>query len=189
MGNIFIWAPLVFGLAVGWLTVYFVRQYKEYNEKNLKVTAGVFIAGTGFCSLSFFAGGHEGVICILWYLLGTGIGFFLHWIYQIIISFHLGKKLFNHRGRYSILTSCNMANEEEDSNYSLTRKAEKLNKCYNNWAKKIISDDEFVNYIQSSDISLAEYKQMKDEDATFMLLDDNIITTIEAKNWHQHFCR
>lgn len=82
-----------------------------------------------------------------------------------------------------------MANEEEDSNYSLTRKAEKLNKCYNNWAKKIISDDEFVNYIQSSDISLAEYKQMKDEDATFMLLDDNIITTIEAKNWHQHFCR
>lgn len=187
MENIFIWAPLVFGLAVGWLIVYFIRQYKEFNEKNLKITTGVFIAGTGFCSLSFFAGGHEGIVCILWYLLGTGIGFFAHWIFQIIVSFCFRKRLFNHREQYHMLTSCKLSKEEEDSNYKLARKADKLNKCYANWNKERISDDEFVNYLQSSGISIAEYDKMKDEDAVFMLLDDGIITTIQAKNWRQHF--
>lgn len=34
---------------------------------------------------------------------------------------------------------------------------------------------------------MTRYDIMKDEDELVILLDNDIITTIQAKNWYQHF--
>ena len=36
-------AMFLFGSVIGWLVVYFVRKYKEYNPKVLKDTALLFL--------------------------------------------------------------------------------------------------------------------------------------------------
>ena len=78
INNIYIVAPIVFGLVIGWIVFYFIRQYKEYNVTNLKQTASAFIGGAGFCSLPFFADASIGSISIMCYLLGCGLGCILH---------------------------------------------------------------------------------------------------------------
>ena len=112
MDNIIIWAPLVFGAMIGWLSVYFIRKYKEYDAKILWKTAGVFLAGVGLDSLGFIISSESGVICILYYMIGCSIGFFAHWLYQFIISFISRKGRISLKD-YSLLSSCNLSEEEE----------------------------------------------------------------------------
>lgn len=112
MDNIIIWAPLAFGAMIGWLAVYFIRKYKKYDGKILWKTAGVFLGGVGLDSIGFILGSKYGVYCIMYYLLGCSIGFFVHWIYQFTIS------IVSREGRkslmdYSLLSSCNLSEEEE----------------------------------------------------------------------------
>ena len=111
MEKIVIWAPLMFGAMIGWLSVYFIRKYKKYNTNVLWKTAGMFLAGVGLDSLGFIISSEYGVCCILCYMLGCAIGFFAHWFFQFIISIISGN------GRkslqdYDLLSSCNLMEEE-----------------------------------------------------------------------------
>lgn len=112
MDNIVIWAPLAFGAMIGWLSVYFIRKYKKYDSKILWKTAGVFLGGVGLDSIGFILGSKYGVYCIMYYLLGCSIGFFVHWIYQFVISFISRKGRVSQKD-YSLLSSCNLSEEEE----------------------------------------------------------------------------
>lgn len=97
---------------IGWLSVYFIRKYKNHDTAVLWKTAGVFLGGVGLDSIGFVLGTEYGVYCILYYLLGCSIGFFAHWLYQFIISIVSGegrKSLID----YSLLSSCNLTEEEE----------------------------------------------------------------------------
>ena len=112
MDRIIIWAPLAFGAMIGWIAVYFIRKYKKFDGKILWKTSGVFLGGVGLDSIGFILGSKYGVYCIMYYLLGCSIGFFAHWIYQFIIS------IISREGRkslmdYSLLSSCNISEEEE----------------------------------------------------------------------------
>ena len=91
MDNIIIWAPLAFGAMIGWLSVYFIRKYKTFNENNLLKTAGMYLTGAGINSLPFIKDVIIGASCILYYMLGCSIGFFVHLIYQVAISFYVTK--------------------------------------------------------------------------------------------------
>lgn len=111
MDKIIIWAPLMFGAMIGWLSVYFIRKYKKYDTTVLWKTAGMFLAGVGLDSLGFIISSEYGVCCILYYMLGCAIGFFAHWLFQFIISIISGN------GRkslqdYDLLSSCNLTEEE-----------------------------------------------------------------------------
>lgn len=112
MDKIIIWAPLAFGAMIGWLSVYFIRKYKKYDSKILWKTAGVFLGGVGLDSIGFILGSKYGVYCIMYYLLGCSIGFFVHWIYQFVISFISRKGRVSQKD-YSLLSSCNLSEEEE----------------------------------------------------------------------------
>lgn len=112
MDNIIIWAPLAFGAMIGWLAVYFIRKYKKYDSKILWKTAGVFLGGVGLDSIGFILGSKYGVYCIMYYLLGCSVGFFVHWIYQFVISFISRKGRVSQKD-YSLLSSCNLSEEEE----------------------------------------------------------------------------
>ena len=111
MEKIIIWAPLGFGAVIGWLSVYFIRKFKKYDEKILRKTVGIFLGGVGLDSIGFFIGTEYGVCGILYYLLGCSIGFFAHWFYQFVIS------LISRNGLsikdYILLSSCNLSEEEE----------------------------------------------------------------------------
>ena len=48
----------------------------------------------------------------MYYLLGCSIGFFVHWLYQFIISFISRKGRISLKD-YSLLSSCNLSEEEE----------------------------------------------------------------------------
>lgn len=111
MEKIIIWAPLMFGAMIGWLSVYFIRKYKKYDTTVLWKTAGMFLAGVGLDSLGFVISSEYGVSCILCYMLGCAIGFFAHWFFQFVIS------IISSKGRkslqdYDLLSSCNLTDEE-----------------------------------------------------------------------------
>lgn len=115
MNNIFILAPICFGALVGWLSVYFIRKYKKFNVKTLCGTAGMFISGAGFCSLPFLYKSELGAVSIMYYLLGTSIGFFVHWIYQLIISLWLNRKIVSKKIKYFLLSDCNLPDDKKSN--------------------------------------------------------------------------
>ena len=99
-------------MMIGWLSVYFIRKYKAHDANILWKTAGVFLIGVGIDSLSFILGSETGALCILYYMLGCAVGFFLHWIYQFFVSF-ITRKSGLSIADYLLLSSCNLSEEEE----------------------------------------------------------------------------
>ena len=112
MKKILILSPILFGVMIGWLSVYFIRKYKAHDANILWKTAGVFLIGVGIDSLSFILGSETGALCILYYMLGCAVGFFLHWIYQFFVSF-ITRKSGLSIADYFLLSSCNLSEEEE----------------------------------------------------------------------------
>ncbi len=112
MEKILILSPILFGVMIGWLSVYFIRKYKAHDANILWKTAGVFLIGVGIDSLSFILGSETGALCILYYMLGCAVGFFLHWIYQFFVSF-ITRKSGLSIADYLLLSSCNLSEEEE----------------------------------------------------------------------------
>ena len=112
MEKILILSPILFGMMIGWLSVYFIRKYKAHDANILWKTAGVFLIGVGIDSLSFILGSETGALCILYYMLGCAVGFFLHWIYQFFVSF-ITRKSGLSIADYLLLSSCNLSEEEE----------------------------------------------------------------------------
>lgn len=112
MEKILTWSPILFGVMIGWLSVYFIRKYKTHDANILWKTAGVFLTGAGIDSLSFILGAKIGTLCILYYMLGCAVGFFVHWIYQFVISI-ISRKSGVSIKDYLLLSSCNLSEEEE----------------------------------------------------------------------------
>lgn len=112
METVLIWSPVLFGVMIGWLSVYFIRKYKTHDANILWKTAGVFLIGVGIDSLSFILGSEIGAMCILYYMLGCAVGFFVHWIYQFFVSFISRKNGLSIKD-YLLLSSCNLSEEEE----------------------------------------------------------------------------
>lgn len=112
MEKILILSPILSGVMIGWLSVYFIRKYKAHDANILWKTAGVFLIGVGIDSLSFILGSETGALCILYYMLGCAVGFFLHWIYQFFFSF-ITRKSGLSIADYLLLSSCNLSEEEE----------------------------------------------------------------------------
>lgn len=112
METVLIWSPVLFGVMIGWLSVYFIRKYKTHDANILWKTAGVFLIGVGIDSLSFILGSEIGALCILYYMLGCAVGFFMHWIYQFFVSI-ISRKSGLAIEDYLLLSSCNLSEEEE----------------------------------------------------------------------------
>ena len=117
MDNIFIWSPIIFGAAIGWLIVYFTRRFSDFTAGSLIKVASVSIGGTGFCSLTFIDSAEIGSRVIMFYLLGIGIGFFAHWIYQVVISFSLKDKFYNHRDLYDAFSGCSVRSKDDPAGF------------------------------------------------------------------------
>lgn len=124
---------------IGWLSVYFIRKYKNHNAKTLWKTAGVFLMGVGLDSLGFIISTEKGVYCILYYMLGCSIGFFTHWFYQFIISLITRKNI--SLKEYLLLSSCNFTEEEE---LMLIEKMAKTNKAKHETTSTVKNSEEIT---------------------------------------------
>jgi len=187
MESLFVLSPLLFGMVIGWLIFYFVRQYEKFNASQLAQTAGVLIGGDVLIFLGFILSKTGNNTFHLWYILGVSFGFAFHLIYQWIVSMIYTKKFFNYRMRYQLMAGCNISEKEKEEYYLLSRKAVKLNTCFNNWQKNKITEEEFITYLRTSNISQDDYCRMTDENQIEIYLDDDVCTTIQAKEWQKYF--
>ena len=76
----------LFGAAVGWLIVYFVRKYKDHTPKGLRETIVLFLGGGCMDLLLSLIDKQVALYAFIAYIIGFATAFFLHWIYQFIVA-------------------------------------------------------------------------------------------------------
>lgn len=184
---IFKLSPNIFGIVIGWIAVYFMRSYKEYNADNLTKTVAVFIGGVGLCSLPFFTGTIVGNISVLYYILGCALGCIFHFIYQFIISLCFKNKFCRVYDEYTLLSSCNISEDEMSNIRNNGVNATRLEKSYNLLNKGIINEDDFIMYIKECPITKTEYDKISQTDTDYILLSDDAIAYITAKGLRKYF--
>lgn len=79
-------ALFLLGSVVGWLVVYFVRKYKEHSPKALRDTIVLFLGGGCMDLLLSLIDKQTALYAFAAYLIGFGVAFFLHWIYQFVVA-------------------------------------------------------------------------------------------------------
>ena len=79
-------ALFLLGSVVGWLVVYFVRKYKEHSPKALRDTIVLFLGGGCMGLLLSLIDKQTALYAFAAYLIGFGVAFFLHWIYQFVVA-------------------------------------------------------------------------------------------------------
>ena len=184
---IFVVAPLIFGMVIGWITFYFMRLYKEHTARNLGKTVSVFIGGVGICSILYIIGSDKVDVSLMYYLFGCAIGFILHLIYQFIISICFRNKFCRTWDQYVIMSSCNIPVEDRDTIRRNGINATRLLECFGLLEEGKISEEEFIEYIKSCPITKAEYDRMCQVDGQYFLLTDKVIAYIGAKGLCKYF--
>lgn len=76
----------LFGAVIGWLVVYFVRKYKDYNPKALRDSMVLFLGGGCMDLLLSLIDKQVALYAFAAYLTGIAVAFFLHWINQLIVA-------------------------------------------------------------------------------------------------------
>ena len=180
-------APIIFGIVIGWMVFYFIRQYKEYNASNLKGTASVFIGGAGFCSLPFLADVAIGSTSIMCYLFGCGLGCILHLVYQFIISICFQSKFNRTFDRYIIMSSCSIPIKEREYIKYNGINATRLEECFSLLQKGKINENEFVDFVKKCPITKSDFDYMCNVDGECFFLSDGVIAYIDAKGIREHF--
>lgn len=180
-------APIIFGIVIGWMVFYFIRQYKEYNVANLKGTASIFIGGAGFCSLPFLADAAIGSTSIMCYLFGCGLGCILHLVYQFIISICFQSKFNRTFDRYIIMSSCSIPIKEREYIKYNGINATRLEECFSLLQKGKINENEFVDFVKKCPITKSDFDYMCKVDGECFFLSDGVIAYIDAKGIREHF--
>ena len=180
-------APIIFGLVIGWMVFYFIRQNKEYNLANLKGTASIFIGGAGFCSLPFLADVAIGSTSIMCYLFGCGLGCILHLVYQFIISICFQSKFNRTFDRYIIMSSCSIPIKEREYIKYNGINATRLEECFSLLQKGKINENEFVDFVKKCPITKSDFDYMCKVDGECFFLSDGVIAYIDAKGIREHF--
>ena len=120
----------LFGSVIGWLVVYFVRKYKVYTPKVFRDTALLFLGGVCLETLLAFMDKNLWLIALMAYVIGTAAGFYIHWIYQLIIAKITAPKFMDPRSKYNLFSGCNLPAEEKDRNLHIVYLLECIGKGY-----------------------------------------------------------
>ena len=105
-------AMFLFGSVIGWLVVYFVRKYKEYTPKVLRDTALLFLGGVCLESLLGLMYKNLFIVALMAYIIGVAVGFFIHWIYQLIIAKITAPKFMDPRSKYNLFSGCSLPDDD-----------------------------------------------------------------------------
>ena len=103
------------GAVIGWLVVYFVRKYKEYNPKVLRDSMILLLGGGCMDFLLSLIDKQVALYAFAAYLIGLATAFFLHWIYQLIVAKITAPKFMDPRSKYELFSGCSLSDTEKDA--------------------------------------------------------------------------
>lgn len=182
MQTLAIIASVLFGIAIGWLIVYFVRKYNEYTAANLAKTASVFLSGAACCSVTRFASVKLWLVSFMSYLIGVSLGFFIHWLYQWYIAKKAAPKFISPRSRYSLLAGCNLSEEYKDRTL-IEYKLECINTGYRQLSRGLISEKEFFEMLKKSGLTSDIFHQFAQGKLMDVFLAPELTSYLMAKGW------
>lgn len=175
-------AMFLFGSVIGWIVVYFVRKYKEYNPKVLKDTALLFLGGVCLDSLFAFMDKTIWITAVMSYIIGFASAFFIHWIYQLIVAKMMAPKFLDARSKYNLFSGCNLPSEENNRNSQVVYLLECIGKGYEQLRRGLITEDEFKGLVKNSGLTNEVFKELTGGFWGDMFISPDLAAYIQAKN-------
>lgn len=175
-------AMFLFGSVIGWIVVYFVRKYKEYNPKVLKDTALLFLGGVCLDSLFAFMDKTIWITAVMSYIIGFASAFFIHWIYQLIVAKMMAPKFLDARSKYNLFSGCNLPSEEKNRNSQVVYLLECIGKGYEQLRRGLITEDEFKGLVKNSGLTNEVFKELTGGFWGDMFISPDLAAYIQAKN-------
>ena len=172
----------LFGAVIGWLVVYFVRKYKNYNPKVLRDTIVLFLGGGCMDLLLSLIDKQISLYAFAAYLTGFGSGFFLHWIYQFIVAKITAPDFLDPRSKYDLLSGCNLSEKEKDAMSMIGYQLEIVNQGFLQLCKKLITEDEFIVLVKKSGLTRQTFGSLTSFPMGDMFLSPALTAYMRAKN-------
>lgn len=172
----------LFGAVIGWLVVYFVRKYKDYNSKVFRDTIMLFLGGGCMEILLSLIDKQTALCAFAAYLFGLSTAFFLHWIYQFIVAKITAPKFMDPRSKYELFSGCNLSDKEKDEMSMVGYQLEILNQGFQQLSKKLITEDEFIDLVKRSGLTLQVFEELTSHPMGDMFLSPALTAYLRAKN-------
>lgn len=170
------------GAVIGWLVVYFVRKYKEYNPKVLRDSMVLLLGGGCMDFLLSLIDKQVALYAFAAYLIGLFTAFFLHWIYQLIVVKITAPKFMDPRSKYELFSGCNLSDTEKDARSMVCYQLEIVNQGFLQLCEKLITEDEFITLVKKSGLTRQAFKDLTSHPLGDMFLSPALTAYIRAKN-------
>ena len=181
MLNLIFIALFLLGAVVGWLVVYFVRKYKEHSPKALRDTIVLFLGGGCMDLLLSLIDKQAALYAFAAYLIGFGVAFFLHWIYQFIVAKVTAPQFMDPRSKYNLFSGCNLSDEEKNARSMVGYQLEIINQGFIQLCKKLISEDEFIDLIRRLGVTQQVFDELTNSPMGDMFLSPALTAYMKAK--------
>lgn len=172
----------LFGAVIGWLVVYFVRQYKDYNPKALRDSMVLFLGGGCLDLLLSLIDKQAALYAFAAYLIGIAVAFFLHWIYQLIVAKITAPKFMDPRSKYELFSGCSLSDKEKDARAMVGYQLEIVNQGFLQLSEKLITEDEFIALVKKSGLTRQVFEELTNHPLGDMFLSSALTAYMKAKN-------
>lgn len=170
------------GAVIGWLVVYFVRKYKEYNPKVLRDSMVLLLGGGCMDFLLSLIDKQVALYAFAAYLIGLATAFFLHWIYQLIVTKITAPQFMDSRSKYELFSGCSLSDKEKDARAMVGYQLGIVNQGFLQLGKKLITEEEFISLVKKSGLTRQVFDELASHPIGDMFLSSALIAYIRAKN-------
>ena len=170
------------GAVIGWLVVYFVRKYKEYNPKVLRDSMVLLLGGGCMDFLLSLIDKQVALYAFAAYLIGLATAFFLHWIYQLIVAKITAPKFMDPRSKYDLFSGCNLSDKEKNAMSMVGYQLEIVNQGFQQLCKNLITEDEFITLVKKSGLTRQTFEDLATNLIGDMFLSPALTAYMRAKN-------
>ena len=170
------------GAVIGWLVVYFVRKYKEYNPKVLRDSMVLLLGGGCMDFLLSLIDKQVALYAFAAYLIGLATAFFLHWIYQLIVAKITAPQFVDPRCKYELFSGCSLSDKEKDARAMVGYQLGIVNQGFLQLGKKLITEEEFISLVKKSGLTRQVFAELASHPIGDMFLSSALIAYIRAKN-------
>ena len=170
------------GAVIGWLVVYFVRKYKEYNPKVLRDSMVLLLGGGCMDFLLSLIDKQVALYAFAAYLIGLATAFFLHWIYQLIVAKVTAPQFMDPRSKYELFSGCSLSDKEKDARAVVGYQLGIVNQGFLQLGKKLITEEEFISLVKKSGLTRQVFDELASHPIGDMFLSSALTAYIRAKN-------
>ncbi|RHK47916.1 hypothetical protein DW064_09785 [Segatella copri] len=170
------------GAVIGWLVVYFVRKYKEYNPKVLRDSMVLLLGGGCMDFLLSLIDKQVALYAFAAYLIGLATAFFLHWIYQLIVAKITAPQFMDPRSKYELFSGCSLSDTDKDVRSMFCYQLEIVNQGFQQLCEKLITEDEFITLVKKTGLTRQAFEELTSHPMGDMFLSPALTAYMRAKN-------